>query len=305
MTTPSHNPAQPTDQKPVDGSALDVECAFAAEKIEQLDSLVGRVDGARVQASDVFRVAIEGIESLPAHAATLYRNVAGKRTNLLSGKPEVVDTDHSQGCWQHSYKLTDQESIELTVTCDSPADEFPYRGEFYRSVLECCAVAFLKERYRIAAFSGEKNLIRTPTFQKVFAVAILSAMLVLAMMIPVRFRLPVEGVITAAQSREVFAPVAGTLNSILVRDGQSVEVGDALAMIDQPEIQLQHDRLHGELLTAKTELAAARVDRNRPSASGTNRPVIAHTAVIQARVRSLEKQTQLIDQIHESLTIRC
>ncbi|WP_404306655.1 efflux RND transporter periplasmic adaptor subunit [Neorhodopirellula lusitana] len=275
----------------------------AAERIEQLDKLVASVDGKRFKAADVFGQAAEAIIDIVPASTTFERVVEGQRTRLFAvGDPQAVDGSEPER-WTGLYKLSDRESLELSVSHEA-ADEFSqWRDTFFDSILDCCGVAFLKERYYLA--SSTPVAIQTKPTRRLFLPMLVAVVVgALAMLIPVRFRLPVSGVVAPAVSRVVFAPTAGTLASLEVQDGQAVQEGDVLAIVDQADIELQHDRLHGELLTAETELASARVDQARPQASGSPNPGSTHSAVLQARVRSLQRQVELIDQVYSSLTIR-
>lgn len=123
------------------------------------------------------------------------------------------------------------------------------------------------------------------------------------MFVPVPFRIAVEGTIRPSIRVGVFAPEGGTLSEIVVDDGDEVAEGDWLLRIENRPIELQRERLHGEAVTAETELAAVRTHRSGTSADQLGSPS-TRVAVLRTRVDSLTRQVELIDQIHASLTVR-
>jgi multidrug efflux pump subunit AcrA (membrane-fusion protein) len=144
------------------------------------------------------------------------------------------------------------------------------------------------------------------TWPKCIAAAI--AVGVLAFL-PVPFRLSTEGIVEPVVSVGVFAPTSGKLLEVAVVDGEPVATGDVLAKMENQEIRLQAERLRGELLAAQTDLAATRMpspdDSNRrQNSSGRTSNSSARVAVLRSRIRSLERQVELINLIEESLIIR-
>jgi hypothetical protein len=125
--------------------------------------------------------------------------------------------------------------------------------------------------------------------------------------IPVPFHLPVTGRLEPARTAGVFAPASGTLTDLHVVDAMDVDAGALLAVIHNPEIELQQQRITGELTSAETELATLRrgasdnSDQNLPSSAVDQR---ARQVVLRARIESLRQQTALINKVQQSLSIQ-
>ncbi|MCM2371617.1 efflux RND transporter periplasmic adaptor subunit [Aporhodopirellula aestuarii] len=147
----------------------------------------------------------------------------------------------------------------------------------------------------------------------VFAMILVAWIVLLS--IPVAFRLNVEGRLEPASSRGVYAPAAGTLLRLHVADGELVTAGTLLAEMSSNEIQMQYDRIVGELASAETELATLRLNqsdagsaRNVDGRENTGMQVMrnhsARQMVLRARIDSLKKQAELIRNVRESLSIR-
>ncbi|MFG0291427.1 MAG: efflux RND transporter periplasmic adaptor subunit [Rhodopirellula sp. JB044] len=135
------------------------------------------------------------------------------------------------------------------------------------------------------------------------------------LLIPVPFRIPVEGRIEPAISRGVFAPVSGTMIEMAVADGESIRAGDLLATLSSADVQLQYERLAGELASAETELATLRLNQSDSgNATGSDlrngsnafdpRNRSARQVVLRTRIESLREQHALISDVKESLAIR-
>ena len=73
-----------------------------------------------------------------------------------------------------------------------------------------------------------------------------------------------SGKIEAANRADVFPPTAGTLDSVVVSDGQAVKAGDTLAVMDEAPLRLQVKQASAALKGAKAQRDA--VNKGVPSA---------------------------------------
>ena len=73
-----------------------------------------------------------------------------------------------------------------------------------------------------------------------------------------------SGKIEAASRADVFAPTAGTLSSVSVKDGQKVAAGDTLATMDKAPLRVQVKQAQAALKGARAQLDA--VNKGVPSA---------------------------------------
>ncbi len=125
--------------------------------------------------------------------------------------------------------------------------------------------------------------------------------------IPVPFYLPVTGRLEPARTVGIFAPASGTLTDLHVVDGMDLDAGTLLAVIHNTEIDLQQQRITGELASAETELATLRRGASDNSDHNVISPAIdqrARQVVLRARIESLRQQTALINEIQQSLSIQ-
>ncbi|TWT66645.1 efflux RND transporter periplasmic adaptor subunit [Allorhodopirellula solitaria] len=152
-------------------------------------------------------------------------------------------------------------------------------------------------------------------WQRLALIASFCLALLLLLNVPITFRLPVQGQLEPAHSWGIFAPAAGTLLRLHVEDGQRVTSGYVLAELSNVDIELQQERLSGELAAAETELASLRLrqsERATPGAanpSPANRSIDTSSArarqmVLRARIDSLQQQNDLLYEVSQSLTIR-
>lgn len=156
---------------------------------------------------------------------------------------------------------------------------------------------------------------RAPNWQRLAVIATACIGTIGLLYFPVAFRLPVEGRLEPANSFGVFAPASGTLTKLHIVDGESVVKGTVLAELRNVDIDLQQERLAGELAAAETELTTLRLrqsdsaasDSVNPSPTGYSRDAgnaRSRQMVLRSRVQSLQEQTSLMSEVRGSLTIR-
>lgn len=121
----------------------------------------------------------------------------------------------------------------------------------------------------------------------------LAAIVTLTVMgsLPMRLRIPVEGRLVAARQSNVFAPAKGTVENILVDDGDTVSVGDALIVLRSPELELQRQTIASQIETSQAKLDAIAATR-----SGSRDPQSSADAnVLQAEIAGLIQQRIAIE----------
>ncbi len=156
---------------------------------------------------------------------------------------------------------------------------------------------------------------QAPNWQRLGMITAICIGTIALLNVPTSFRLPVEGRLEPARSLGVFAPATGTLVQLHVEDDESVAAGTVLAELNNVDIELQQERLTGELATAETELATLRLRQSDIAASDSanQSPAMrspeagsgrARQMVLRARIESLQEQTDLVNEVVRSLTIR-
>jgi multidrug efflux pump subunit AcrA (membrane-fusion protein) len=138
-----------------------------------------------------------------------------------------------------------------------------------------------------------------------FAVAAMAAALVF---VERDFEIEAPARLTPLVESDVFASADGTVTEIRVAHGDRVETGDVLAVLDDPQLVLDLQRVRGEIDTTRKRLeaiAVARTDRKvRENAESESLSLSAEAQQLQQRMASLERQEEILVLRREALTIR-
>ncbi|MCA9237538.1 MAG: HlyD family efflux transporter periplasmic adaptor subunit, partial [Planctomycetales bacterium] len=110
------------------------------------------------------------------------------------------------------------------------------------------------------------------------------------------------------ERREVFAAASGRVSDVRVAHAQRVEAGEVLAVIDDPQLQLQWEQVTGELETVSRRidaLSVARTERGvREDQDPDAMPPGAEQQQLVERRASLRRQRELLARRREELTLR-
>lgn len=139
-------------------------------------------------------------------------------------------------------------------------------------------------------------------------VAVAGAAAALAL-IPARLEVAAPATLLPVQRQDVFAPTTGQVIEVRVRHGDAVQAGAELAVIDDPQLQLQWEQVTGELETVIRRidaLAIARTERDVREQNGgaEGLPPGAEQQQLAQRRRSLIRQRDLLTRRREELTVR-
>jgi multidrug efflux pump subunit AcrA (membrane-fusion protein) len=108
--------------------------------------------------------------------------------------------------------------------------------------------------------------------------------------------------------QDIFATTSGTVREIKVEHGQHVDKGAVLAVLDDAQLDLEIERVHGELATVRKRLeaiAVARADnRSREEVSPDRLPLSAEAMQLELRQKSLLEQAAILNERREELTLR-
>ncbi len=130
------------------------------------------------------------------------------------------------------------------------------------------------------------------------------ACVVLALsIIPARFEVEALGTLQPVRRRDVFAPEDGVIRRVVAEDSQHVARGDELLELSSPELELQRERIRGELHAARSRLAGFEASRGGIDPV-TGLSVTAAAEETRNRIASLERQLELLDGQFSSLTVR-
>jgi multidrug efflux pump subunit AcrA (membrane-fusion protein) len=147
------------------------------------------------------------------------------------------------------------------------------------------------------------------TSRTLAALIALTAIIVTLLAVPADVRIKARGELQPAVRHDVFAPRDGVVTKIHVDHGQTVQKGDALIEIRSPELELEMQRVAGELETARKRLAAAQSERLQLKPSDTDarlrqRRLTAEEEQYQQQVRDLADRQSMLQKEQEALTVR-
>jgi multidrug efflux pump subunit AcrA (membrane-fusion protein) len=114
--------------------------------------------------------------------------------------------------------------------------------------------------------------------------------------------------LTPLVERDVFATANGAVAEIRVSHGDQVEVGDVLAVLDDPQLVLDQQRVRGEIDTTRKRREAidvARTDRKfREQDEAESLSLSAEAQQLEQRLTSLRRQEEILAARREALTLR-
>lgn len=140
------------------------------------------------------------------------------------------------------------------------------------------------------------------------AAVVLIACLAALIWVPCEFEIEAPATLVPVVQRNVFASANGTIREVCSQHGAEVQKGDALAILDDPELALNFERVQGEIATVRKRLDAivvARTDRNvREEKSNERLPLSAEAEQLKKQLASLEVQQKILQRRREALTVR-
>ncbi len=142
------------------------------------------------------------------------------------------------------------------------------------------------------------------------AVASVAALAVLLALVFVKVDYEVEAaaVLRPRVERDIFATAAGKVLEVRVAHGEQVLAGEVLAVLDDPQLSLDVQRVAGEIATSRKRqeaIAVARTDRQvREDESGEKLPLSAEAEQLEKRLASLRCQQEILESRREALTLR-
>lgn len=138
-------------------------------------------------------------------------------------------------------------------------------------------------------------------------IAMLIAGVLLALiLIPADFELESHGQVQPAHRRQIYAPADGVITQVAVNNTASVDRGTTLAVMRNPDLDLEEQRIRGELATSNARLAAiraTRVDLDRRSQTSAAQ-LAAEEAELKETLASLNRQLEIVNRRVADLTLK-
>ena len=128
-------------------------------------------------------------------------------------------------------------------------------------------------------------------------------------LIPAEYRVEARGVLQPTVRHHLFAPEDGRVDQLLVKTGQMVQVQQPLLTLINEQLDLEQERLQGELQTAQKRLTAIEAARLEYQTQGSGSPakfneLSAELEQIQQEIRNFQSQKLLVAEQLKSLHLR-
>ena len=142
------------------------------------------------------------------------------------------------------------------------------------------------------------------------AVASVAALTVLLALVFVQVDFEVEAPATLRPlvERDIFATTGGKVTEVRIAHGEQVAAGDVLAVLSDPQLSLDTERVEGEIATTRKRLeaiAVARTDRQvREESNSDTLPLSAEAEQLKKQLASLQSQQTILERRREALTLR-
>jgi len=127
--------------------------------------------------------------------------------------------------------------------------------------------------------------------------------------VPADFEVEARGELQPLERRDVFAPSDAVVSDLRAAHAKPVRAGDVLLLLRRPELDLEFQRVWGELQTARKQLSTVEAQRLQDSRENTNdwRHHDQRTAdeeELKELVRSLQRQYEIVQQQRSELQVR-
>lgn len=137
------------------------------------------------------------------------------------------------------------------------------------------------------------------------SVGVIAALL----LIPADIRLRARGELVPANRRDVFAPRDGIVSAVLVESGQRVAAGQPLLEIRSTDLDLETQRVEGELDLARQRLAVTQSERLQlrsgdAESRARERRLTAEEDQYQQQASAHQKRLEMLRQHREELIVR-
>jgi hypothetical protein len=160
------------------------------------------------------------------------------------------------------------------------------------------------------ALRGLRRSLSVRTWSRTaWGVAVLAGLAVALATIPAELRIEARGELRPSRRTELFAPRDGIVREVSVDTGSAVQAGDRLLILTNEQLDLDVQRVEGELETAlrqRTAIETSRLenrpdDRDAPVRSGR---LTAELEQVDVRIRSLETQRDILSAQRTSLELK-
>ncbi len=127
-------------------------------------------------------------------------------------------------------------------------------------------------------------------------------------LIPADLDLEAHGQVQPKRRRSVYAPADGIITKVAVSNAVKVAEGETLAVMRNPELDLEEQRVLGEIATTDARLKSVRASRGDPDRRGSNSSSAGQLAAdeeeLKQSIASLNRQLEIVNRRVAELTLR-
>ncbi|MEM8945537.1 MAG: efflux RND transporter periplasmic adaptor subunit [Planctomycetota bacterium] len=138
------------------------------------------------------------------------------------------------------------------------------------------------------------------------AVAILAVSLLI--LVRVDYEVEAQATLKPEVERDVFATTDGKIVDVTIVHSQRVQAGDVLALLSDPQLSLDTQRVEGEIATTRKRLeaiAVVRTDRQvREEVNNDKMPLSAEAEQLEKQLASLQLQLKILKRRRDGLKLR-
>jgi multidrug efflux pump subunit AcrA (membrane-fusion protein) len=138
--------------------------------------------------------------------------------------------------------------------------------------------------------------------------AVLAAVLSLVL-IPADFKIEARGTLQPLHRRDVFAPRNASVAQLLTTEEKAVKANEPLLVLRDPQLELEFERVWGDMQTARKRLAAVQAKRvaaefGDARSRAESKQLSAEEAEIKEMLKSLNAQYEILEEQRAELTVR-
>lgn len=137
---------------------------------------------------------------------------------------------------------------------------------------------------------------------------LIAGVLLALALIPANLELEAHGQVQPVRRRSVYAPADGIIAQVAVGNAAQVAQDEQLAVMRNPELDLEEQRVRGEIATTNAKLAAVRASRGDPDRRGSNSSSAGQLAAeeeeLKQMIASLNRQLAIVNRRVAELTLR-
>jgi multidrug efflux pump subunit AcrA (membrane-fusion protein) len=155
-----------------------------------------------------------------------------------------------------------------------------------------------------SSWVGEAKMRSSARVWRRWAIAALFLVMVVIGLWPVEFRIAASGRLRPQQRQDIFAPLAGIVATVHVREGQAVTTDTDLVTLRSPALELQISEVAGKRQTAEASLTSARALRLQVNATDADRARAgAQEEELKATLAGLAEQSAILEQQRMRLVV--